>query len=158
MFFFWFYIDLKEKFEGLSTINEPFGIPIFSASRAVQRLSGGPATFLRLDIKTNDAHGSFDKQNGTFVAKTAGTYRLHFNGASFSPTGRSEVHLCVNTICQANAMCFHEAKTSSLYGSLVISTLLELKSGDSVDIFVREGALFEEDGSCFNRFSAFLLP
>ena len=125
----------------------------------MQRESGKLVTFNQLDIKTNKAHGIFDVDTGIFVAKTTGTYRLDFNGVAYT-AGRNDVQLRVNGTCKASSSCRQETETkvfTDLHGSLVISTLLELKNGDTVDIFVKEGALFEEDGGCFNRFSVVLL-
>ena len=144
--------DLRKRLEALSTPNATY-IPIFSASKAVQREPENLATFHQLDIQSNDAHGTFDKDTGTFVAKTSGVYRVDFNGVA-TANGRSEIHLRVNGIDKETALCLHEGESHNLHGCLVISTLLELKSGDSFGIFIQTGTLHEEDGRSYNRFSA----
>ena len=130
-------------------------VPIFSASKALDILAGKRVTFSRLEIETCEAHGDFNKNTGVFTVKTTGAYLVQFNGVTGNK-GSCEVLLRVNEETKANSFCYHAAKTHHLFGSVVISIVLKLQSGDQVDVFVKNGNLVESTGA-YNRFSAILL-
>ena len=131
-------------------------VPVFLASKALQGAAGKRVTYLQLEIETNKAHGSFNKDTGVFVVKTAGTYLVQFNGVTCSKSC-CEIILRVNEATKANSFCFHDAASHTLYGSIVVSTLMKLETGDKVDVFVKSGTVAESGSGAYNRFSAILL-
>ena len=138
-------------------------VPVFSASIAVQKLAGNRVTFKQLDIEITDAaHGSFDRTTGVFTVKTSGIYLINFNGVGYGTTGTassSNITLRVNDVVKASSYCYYNGATtttSRLYGSLSMSPVLKLDSGDLVDVFIVSGSLYEATG-VFNSFSAVLL-
>ena len=136
-------------------------VPIFSASRAKYGDAGQRVTFRRLEIDTCEIHGSFDKRTGVFRAKTTGVYLIQFNGV-IADSYTVEVNLRVNGAANADSYCFHPSAKERFQSPIVISSLVKLCSGDSVDVFVKHGNIVEssdnddgDDGS-LSRFSAIL--
>ena len=125
-------------------------IPVFSASKAIQQSSRDRATFGQLNIPTNEAHGSFNKDTGVLTVKTAGVYMIHFSGVGHhSASISNKILLRVNSIVKAVSL--------NLHGSIAISSVLKLKRGDQVDIAILEGTLDESAIGAFTSFSALLL-
>ena len=61
-------------------------------------------TFKKLDIETNEIHGSFNKDTGVFTVKTDGIYLVQFNGVVFGDKKFvSQIDLRVNEIAAANS-------------------------------------------------------
>ena len=145
-------IDLN--FAAIATTRKPID-PVFMASRAGQLNAGQVVNYELLDMETNTSVGSFDKRTGQFVVHTPGLYLFHFNGVSHRKQNTYEVVLRVNEMDRASPYCSH---SSSAFGSVAMSALLPLKTGDKVDVFVTVGILDEDKtGWMHNRFSGLLV-
>ena len=151
-----------QKMSADAAANGKVIVPIFSASKAIQGKPGKPVTFKRLDFDTCKLHGSFNKDTGVFIVKTAGFYLIQFNGTISGDKSVSEIVLRVNGKAYSNSYCYHaQADGKSEHRSpVVFSTLLNLRSGDWVDVLVEMGVivdpLFSSADKAYNRFSCFL--
>lgn len=132
-------------------------MPIFSAYKAVQCDAAEKRVIYELlDFPVNTVHGSFDKDSGVFTAKTAETYLFQFNGAADSKSTYKStcvnIALLVNDDVRANSFCLLDSVIYDLCGSIALSSMVKLKSGDRVEVFIRSGALSKRNGPN-NRFS-----
>ena len=115
------------------------------------------------DMGAAAVHGRFDKDTGLFAVKTRGLYLVLFNGLARvrSSAPNTVVSIRVNGLDRAPSGLHIGSEINSCVMPLVISTLVQLNSGDELGVFVNAGQLSDspssDDSGKSARFSAILL-
>ena len=128
-------------------------VPVFSVKKCSNQLvtgtnSSGKVAFSIFNFKTKIDHGHFHLPTGTFVVRTAGLYQFHFNGSVIvdMESHYARVELKVNGVAQATT---RSATGSQSFGlqPVTLSALLQVNSGESVEICVIGGGIYEDSGN-----------
>ncbi len=138
--------------------NNKAAIPIFCVSVATSMDAGKYVTFMREELNrrpSEDGFGHFDKYTGMMTVTKPGVYLFQFNGLAQGTlhSSTTDIHLGVNGKVQAVAW-------ASGFQMLTLTTLLNLKEGDKVGMFISKGSLYEgqhRSGVGHTRFSCIIL-
>jgi len=149
----------------------PSAIPIFSVMQCSNAVDDFKKTFSlaysAFDIRIKKEYGDFNLKTGLFTVSVPGVYQFNFNShvKFFKPQygdkqcRSHKIELRVDG--EPKAVSFGNRSyiqyTSDIYHLPVrISALLSLKLGETVDIFLSEGVLYECPPTFTTRFSAIL--
>ncbi len=124
-------------------------VPVFSVKKCSNPLitscNSKSVAFSIFNFVTKIDHGYFHLPIGTFIARTPGLYRFHFNGCVIvdSKSNYARVELKVNGVVQATT----RSATGSEYVAfqpVTLSAFLYVNSGESVEICVIGGEIHED--------------
>lgn len=128
----------------LAAIQNKACVPVFVASTYLTISKAKYVTYAELTLNAGDIHGVLDKTTGVFSAKSAGMYLFQFEGLA-SICESLKIQLKVNGITKVKSQsCSLGPKDSSEVqesGSLSVSCLLHVKSGDQIGVFLENGVL-----------------
>ena len=139
-------------------------VPVFAAKKCINpdALHGESFGFSSLEFETKEEHGSFDLPTGIFTAKTAGIYQLNFSGHVLVDELTECHHFILkvdNTNYTIKAVFFsrlspiHDLK---LFQPAVITSVVSLKSGQKVGVYVNVGQIYQGLPSFVTQFSGIL--
>ena len=111
----------------------------------------GPINFEWARLNKGDA---FDLASGIFTVPVPGIYHFDFSAVKYQSAQSLDISLLVNGANVGKAYT-HSLQTP---GSLVVASLsasLQLAAGDTVNLYLYEGALYDSEG--FTHFSGWLV-
>ena len=127
-------------------------VPVFSVKKCSNQLvsntnSSRKVAFSIFNFATKIDHGDFHLLLGTFVVRTAGLYQFHFNGSVIvEPESHyARVELKVNGVVQATTRSATGSQPFALQ-PVTLSALLHVNPGESVEICVIGGEIYEDSG------------
>lgn len=98
-------------------------------------------------LTTSDGKNSIDATTGVFTVPINGTYQFIFNALAHQT---SRVHLVLNGMNRATSYALK-------LNMLIMSSILRLKTGDKVSVFLNSGELYDSYDRFYTQFSGVLL-
>lgn len=159
MFFFYFlFLEMsKITTETSSTSSKSVVVPIFIASNRATRFLPQSYVKYQSNTTTSSQHGDFNKDSGIFTATTPGVYMFIFNAKTRT----------INVSCTAEACLMKNGgdtisisvahQQPRLEQRLAISSIVELKKGDTVGIYIKFAGIPEISDVSYVHFSGIFL-
>ena len=136
-------------------------MPVFAAKKCInpEALHGESFGFSSLEFETKEEHGSFDLPTGIFTANTEGIYQFNFSG-HVSIDELTECHHFIlkvdNTIKDVFFSRLSPIHDLELFQPAVITSVVSLKSGQKVGVYVNVGQIYQGLPSFVTQFSGIL--
>ena len=89
---------------------------------------------------------------GVFTAPVNGRYHFSFTAESYNGKG-AEVYLRLNGL----NIAFTQASSDTVFDNLPLVATFQLKKGDTVDVWLLSGSIYDDSVYRFTQFSGFLL-
>jgi len=99
--------------------------------------------------------GSFDQKKNAFIAPVSGFYEFTLKGYKVGDYEKIEISLRLNGKAKANSWA-DWASYHDFHSQFSISTILEVKQGDSVDLYLAKGKIYDNENQ-YTTFSGKLL-
>ena len=99
--------------------------------------------------------GGMNPSSGVFTAPRSGAYLFMFTARSYG-TSYTHVDLRLNG-GQVLARSFHDIGAGKNGGSLAIQSAVYLKEGDTIDIFLETGSVYDQKQNPYTQFTGVLL-